>query len=126
MFETGIAGDRITNLTGKIDLPDFARMVAKVDLFIGNDTGSTHIASGTGVRTICLFAGPGPLGRNVLRHANSTTLYVKLSCNMCSHVRVSDCPNDFLCAKAIGVDRVFDLALAKLDRWKARQVDTLR
>ena len=48
----------VLDLRGKTTLTEVAAVLSKADLFVGNDSGLGHIASGVGVRTITLF-GPG-------------------------------------------------------------------
>jgi ADP-heptose:LPS heptosyltransferase len=47
----------VLNLTGTISITRFVSTVGSVDLYIGNDTGSTHIAAALNVPTVCLFSG---------------------------------------------------------------------
>jgi heptosyltransferase I len=47
------------NLTGKTKLRETMSVLANLALFIGNDTGVTHLAAGVGTPTIALF-GPTP------------------------------------------------------------------
>ncbi|MEK6622796.1 MAG: glycosyltransferase family 9 protein [Planctomycetota bacterium] len=66
----------------QLPLPHLAAIIAKCRLFIGNDSGVTHLAAATGTPTIALF-GPtdpriwGPRGEKV------TILYKKLPCSPC-------------------------------------------
>jgi ADP-heptose:LPS heptosyltransferase/SAM-dependent methyltransferase len=46
----------VLNLAGTISLTQFVSTVGSVDLYIGNDTGSTHIAAALDVPTVCLFS----------------------------------------------------------------------
>ena len=48
----------VLDLRGQTTLTQVAAVLSKADLFVGNDSGLGHIASGVGVRTITLF-GPG-------------------------------------------------------------------
>jgi ADP-heptose:LPS heptosyltransferase len=47
------------NLTGKTKLRETMGVLSHLALFIGNDTGVTHLAAGVGTPTIALF-GPTP------------------------------------------------------------------
>lgn len=47
----------ITNLAGDISLLEFVSTVGNVDVYIGNDTGTTHISAGLGLPTVCIFSG---------------------------------------------------------------------
>ena len=52
------AEDRIIDLTGAIDIAVTAACIERADLYIGNDSGLTHLAAAAGVPTLALF-GPG-------------------------------------------------------------------
>ncbi|MDE1901740.1 MAG: hypothetical protein KGI37_08865 [Alphaproteobacteria bacterium] len=52
-----LASSRVINRVGEISLPQCMAVMRKLDLYIGNDTGTTHIAAGLGVPTLCLFSG---------------------------------------------------------------------
>lgn len=57
-----LPGGRIIDLVGKADLPTAAAIVARAEMFIGNDTGLMHIAAAVGTPTLGLF-GPSPAAR---------------------------------------------------------------
>jgi ADP-heptose:LPS heptosyltransferase len=60
----------IHSACGLVLLEDLGQVLEPLDLFIGNNTGSTHFAGKVGVRTIAVFAGThhprewGPVGQN--------------------------------------------------------------
>lgn len=63
------AGVAVLNLVGQLSLAESAEMIRRAKLFIGPDTGATHIAAATGTPTIALFGpsdpvrwGPWPCG----------------------------------------------------------------
>ncbi len=70
-------------MVNQLPLPYLAAIVARCRLFIGNDSGVTHLAAATGTPTIAIF-GPtdprmwGPRGEKV------KILYKKLPCSPCS------------------------------------------
>jgi ADP-heptose:LPS heptosyltransferase len=49
------------DLCGRVSLPEAAACVARCAVFIGNDSGLTHLAAATGIPTVSLF-GPTPSG----------------------------------------------------------------
>ena len=57
------------NMAGQLSLAELTLLIEKAKIFIGPDTGTTHLAAATGVLTIALFGptdprswGPWPLG----------------------------------------------------------------
>ena len=50
--------DRVIDLTGRTGVTLTAACIARASLYVGNDSGVTHLAAAAGVRTLALF-GPG-------------------------------------------------------------------
>jgi lipopolysaccharide heptosyltransferase III len=48
------------NLAGKISLPELGHVISKAKLFIGPDTGITHLASAMGIPVIAIFGPTSP------------------------------------------------------------------
>ena len=89
-------------------------LLSNASLYIGNDTGTTHIAAKLGVPTICIFSGAAdyrvwqPFGANV------RTMRVAIGCSPCHLDRREECPVDVKCLRLITVDDVLSTALAML------------
>lgn len=107
------------NLTGKKRISDLPPIFVGFDLFIGNDTSTTHMAALLGVPTICVFAGQShisswrPLGRRVI------TLKRMLECSPCYLTKLEKCTNNHLCVD-IPPARVVAEALALLSGSEVR------
>ncbi len=91
------------NLAGA-PLSDLPSLVAGSSLYIGNDTGGTHLAALLGVPTLCLYGGVSdprvwqPLGPNV------AIVHSKTPCAYC-HINVEeDCPYNQRCMSEIDVE----------------------
>ncbi|MFC2146074.1 lipopolysaccharide heptosyltransferase II [Acidobacteriota bacterium] len=100
-------GIRVHNLAGQLSLRQAIVAISFCRLFISNDSGLMHIASGFNLPLIALF-GPtrphktGPLNKN------SRVLYHPVACAPCLY---RDCPlnqGNHACMKAITVDEVVD------------------
>jgi ADP-heptose:LPS heptosyltransferase len=111
----GIPPERFIDCTGRLTLPQFIGALGRLDLYIGNDTGTTHIAAALDVPTLCLFSGAArlalfhPAGRNI------SILYHGAPCAPCGVRKIEDCPADHLCMHALTTDRVTEEALKMLD-----------
>lgn len=85
-------------------LPKLAALIKRCNLFIGNDSGITHIAAALGTNTIAIF-GPtdpdvwGPRGKSV------KILYKKAPCSACSQEKMRNCEVR-ICFKYITIDDV--------------------
>jgi heptosyltransferase III len=49
------------NLAGQVSLPELTHIIASAKLFIGPDTGTTHLAAATGIPVITLFGPSNPV-----------------------------------------------------------------
>lgn len=91
-------------LVDHLSLPKLAAVIKRCNLFIGNDSGITHLAAATGVHTLAIF-GPtdpgiwGPLGERV------KILYKKLHCSPCLADTRRNCSSQ-VCLKNIEIGDV--------------------
>ena len=105
---------RVRDSTGQVPIENLPALLSNASLYIGNDTGTTHIAAKLGVPTICIFSGAAdyrvwqPFGANV------RTMRVEIGCSPCHLDRREECPVDVKCLQLITVDDVLDTALAML------------
>lgn len=97
-------GDRALNLSGALSVWESAAMLERCTLYVGNDTGTMHLAAGVATPCVAIFsardnpgkwepAGPGHI---VLRH--------EVPCAGCMLRTCVD--HDLACLKAISVDEV--------------------
>lgn len=54
----GPAGEAVADLLGRTSLEDLAALLSLADLVVSNDTGTLHLATAVGARTLSLFMGP--------------------------------------------------------------------
>ncbi len=95
-------GQRCLNLIGQTTLEQLIEELRKCRLLLTNDTGTMHLATLLGVPAVAVFGSTepsltGPLGRKsrVVRH--------QVECSPCF---LRECPLDFRCMKAVGVEEV--------------------
>jgi predicted lipopolysaccharide heptosyltransferase III len=100
------------SLAGQVTLKQFAGIVKRARLFIGNDSGAMHIASAIGTPVVALF-GPsnpeewGPRGSRV------EVIYKGLDCRRCYHPTCER--GEESCMRQIAVEDVF-VAASRLMR----------
>ena len=115
--ETGLTGKILTeagtdalDFAGMLDLKELAALIKRSELFIGNDTGTMHMAAALDVPVIAIFGRniPGvsparwrPWGdKHVVFHEDP-------GCDPCYDTA---CPYDYKCLRAITVEAVFNAA----------------
>lgn len=98
------AKSSLSSLAGRATLLEFAAVLKRCAVFIGNDTGAMHIAAAVGTPVVGLF-GPsnpmewGPRGKNV------KTIYKGVDCRACFHPTCQRGEQN--CMKQISVEEVF-------------------
>jgi len=60
------AGQGVINLVGRTAIGDLPALVARCALFIGNDSGATHVAAAVGVPVVAIFGPTDPAGSHPL------------------------------------------------------------
>lgn len=101
---------QIQNMVDKTDLSSLKSVLSSVSLFVGNDSGPTHIAAGVGTPTLTIF---GPTG---IKHSPKFDKYpgkhffIKPSDTIkCHPCYKNTCPTKHECMTDIKVVQVFDI-----------------
>jgi len=116
----------VADLAGALSIADLPPVIAGLDLFIGNDTGTTHMAAMMGVPTVCIYSGQthieswGPVGANVV------ILRRSVGCSPCNLADIGHCAWNHQCmdipptrvaAEALGLHETADFASRDCRRW---------
>jgi len=111
-------GRGVVSVAGKLTLSQFLAAVKHCDLFIGNNTGPTHMAAALGIPTLGIYAGTNdprewaPIGRH------AAAIYVKMPCSPCYLVQAKDCPYGVSCLSSLRPAKVFEAAIRiLLPKW---------
>jgi len=106
----------IINYVNKTSLGELKNLLARVDLYVGNDSGPTHIAAAVGTNTLTIF------GSTDIKHCpafsnkyRGTHLYVKpndsISCHPCYK---TVCPTKHECMESIDINHVLKLIFQEM------------
>ncbi len=96
------------NLAGSLTLPQLAEHLAGAELFIGNDTGTLHLAAAVGIPVIGLF-GPGDSEKFRPLSHEAKILHHPVPWGPCRVQYTRRCENN-LCMKEITVEEVWKAA----------------
>lgn len=99
------------NLAGRTSLGGLAALIARLDLFISNDTGPAHLARALDTPSVTIF-GPAEFPRWApLDPARHRLERQPVRCNPCAH---QECPLDHRCLRGVSTTRVLSAAEALL------------
>ena len=101
--------DEIISFVNNTNLTQLKNLLAEVDLYIGNDSGPSHIAAGVGTNTITIF------GSTDIKHCVKFMPYMgkhdflkpneNIKCHPCYKTK---CPTNMECMSSIKVDMVLN------------------
>jgi predicted lipopolysaccharide heptosyltransferase III len=97
----------VVSLAGRLTLLQYAAVLKRCALFVGNDNGPMHMAAALGVPVVVLF-GPSNPAEWGPRGARTEVLYKGLDCRRCFHPTCTR--GDQSCMRLITVDEVFAAA----------------
>lgn len=107
---------KILNLVAQTTISELKSILKDVSLYIGNDSGPSHIAAGVGTNTLTIF------GSTDIRHCvkffkyKGNHHYIKPKENiLCHPCYKSICPKNMECMASINVDYVFKTATSILE-----------
>lgn len=101
--------DLVFNLVGRSKLAELPRIISDSVLFVGNNSGPSHIASGLGVPTVSVHSAIvsseewGPLG------ASAVALRRDMSCAPCYVASVDQCHRNMACLRSISPHAVHQI-----------------
>jgi heptosyltransferase-3 len=75
-----------------LSLGQLAALLARCELYLGNDSGVSHLAAGLGVVTALLF-GPSDVARWAPRGKNITVITQNVNCAPCTVSTMKSCPH---------------------------------
>ncbi|MDI3342043.1 MAG: glycosyltransferase family 9 protein [Sphaerobacter sp.] len=90
-------------LAGQTSLGGLAALIARLDLFLSNDTGPAHLAAALGTPSVTLFGPADPVRWAPLDRARHPIVRVPVACSPCPHW---ECPIDHRCLRRITPEMV--------------------
>ena len=106
------------SVAGKTSLGGLAALISRLDLFISNDTGPSHIACAVDCPSVTIF-GPADVRRwtPLNRHRHPVVRH-PVACSPCSYW---ECPIDHRCLHWLTPDKVLSVAMKMLQKEYVQQ-----
>ena len=107
------------NIAGRTSLQEVIALMAKLDLFITNDSGPLHLAYAVGTPTISLYGPESPARYGPIGPKHST-IFKGIDCSPCinfKNLKRSDCKENARCMREITVSEIFALLEEKHNNW---------
>ena len=106
------AGVPVASLIGR-DAPDMLpALLSRLDMFVGGDTGTAHLAAALGTPVLALFGPTDPRLTRPLGPGHATLW----KCPPCSPCFLPRCPADHACMRSISAEEVFEGIQERLAR----------
>ena len=98
----------VRNMIGLVPLRELPDIVNGARIYVGYDTGTTHLAAALGVPTVSILSGVP--SAEVWCTAGQRVIVVagEISCSPCYLVHASQCPYGVECLRVISVQHVLD------------------
>lgn len=94
------------DLCGPAPLAERGALLRRCSLFVGNDSGPTHLAAAVGCPVVAIF-GPTDPALYGPYHARARVVCRDLPCSPCFiHGHFPPCPNQHVCMRGLAVDEV--------------------
>ncbi len=110
----GCKAGRIVSAVGDTSLPQAITLLRRAALYIGNDSGLTHLAARLGVPTIALYSGISPVGSWAPVGPDVTVLHAPVACSPCHIQELRDCVGKQACLLNISEVFVQEIVAQKL------------
>jgi heptosyltransferase-2 len=116
--------DRIVSLVGELSLSQFMTILQRLDFFVGNDSGPTHLAAAAGIPTLGVYAGTIDAAQWAPLGPKAAVIQKKMRCSPCFLAKKPDCPYDIACLGDLSVTDVWVAAVrVLLPKWKQIGLD---
>ncbi len=110
-------GSQVVNLAGRLSIQESYTILEHADLFVGNDSGTMHLAAAAGLACVGIFTARSPKNLWYPYGTNHKVIRHETDCHYCL---LEDCTiQKAKCIRSIDVDEVFRAAEEILQKTKA-------
>jgi ADP-heptose:LPS heptosyltransferase len=103
------------SLVGETSLQEAIAIISQADLYIGNDSGLTHVAARLDIPSLAIFSGVAPIENWAPFGKDVTIIHAPVECAPCSLPSLDYCPNGHKCIGAIDFEYVQSEVLRRLE-----------
>jgi ADP-heptose:LPS heptosyltransferase len=96
----------LASAAGRTTLPESMDLLTKADLYLGNDTGLTHLAARLGTPAVCIYSGIDPAAMWAPIGVDVTLLKAPVPCSPCHITLMSDCHHGQACVLGVSEEDV--------------------
>ncbi|GAB0120171.1 glycosyltransferase family 9 protein [Acidisoma sp. 7E03] len=96
----------LSSAAGQTSLPQSLDLISRADIYLGNDTGLTHLAARLGTPTVCIYSGIDPTAMWAPIGPDVTLLKAPVPCSPCHIANLSDCHYGHACIHDVNEDDV--------------------
>jgi lipopolysaccharide heptosyltransferase II len=116
--------DRVVSLVSELSLSHFMAILERLDFFVGNDSGPTHLAAAAGIPTLGVYAGTIDAAQWAPLGPKAAVIQKKMRCSPCFLAKKPDCPYDIACLGDLSVNDVWAAAVrVLLPKWQQIGLD---
>jgi ADP-heptose:LPS heptosyltransferase len=108
------SSSNVISAVGKTTIPEAIGIIARASVYIGNDTGLTHVAARLGVQSVVLFSGVDPTAKYAPLGTSTTILTFPVPCSPCHIIHLKDCVGARACMMNISLSAVQTVVLKHL------------
>jgi ADP-heptose:LPS heptosyltransferase len=110
--------DRLVSLAYELTLPRFMALLKRLDFFVGNDSGPTHMAAATGIPTLGVYAATIDASQWAPLGSQAAVIQRRMLCSPCYLAKKPDCPHGVACLQDLSVEDVWEAAVrVLLPKW---------
>ena len=112
----GCRAQNVVSVAGRSTLREAIGLIGQASMYVGNDTGLTHVAARLGLPTIAIFSGIDPTGMWAAVGPDVTIVKAPVPCSPCHILKLADCHHGHACIRAIDVGTIRNAIRLKLLR----------
>ena len=98
------------NSCGRLTARETAALIHRATLFLGHDTGPSHLAAAVEIPIVALFSARDVPGKWFSDRPGDRFFYNRPPCFGCGLVQVADCPNNMICMTRHNMEEIVSAA----------------